>query len=65
MTTLHIDIPNTHHISINKEELQALLWEFIQEYIETQEDMELKKLLQNDSEFLSLNNSLEEKLWNL
>lgn len=65
MTTLTLNIPNKNNLTINKPELEALLSEFICEYIETQEDLQLKQALESDSEFVSLNHKLEAKLWNL
>lgn len=65
MTILTLNIPNKINFDINKPELEALLSEFICEYIETQEDLQLKQSLETDSEFVSLNRKLEAKLWNL
>lgn len=45
-------------------EFENLLQSFISDYIETKEDMELKKELKNDSNFQKLNKKLEKKLWN-
>ena len=47
------------------EEFENILQQFIMEYIETREDLDLKKSLLNDNEFISLNRKLEMKLWNM
>jgi len=65
MSSITLKIPDNKFSKIKKQELETLLSEFIYEYIETQEDLELRQDLSKDKQFISLNRKLESKLWNL
>lgn len=47
------------------EEFEILLDQFVLDYIETKEDLELRNSLSNDMEYKILNRKLEEKLWSI
>ena len=66
MTTITFDrIPKNKTRYLIWEEFENVLNQFILEYIETKEDLELKNSLINDNDFISLNRKIEQKLWNI
>ncbi len=62
MSTITVNIPNKLEHYILPKELEATISEFILEYIETRQDLELKKELASDRNFGILNRKLEMKL---
>lgn len=63
MATINITISDDK-VKYLDDDFEEMFNEFILEYIETKEDIQLREELQNDEKFSSLNRQLEEKLWN-
>ena len=66
MVTIELKIPKKYDSFLSDDsELQSVITEFMFDYIEWKQDMNTRNNLINSEKFHFLNNSIEQRLWEL